>query len=195
MNFSALRGIIGCIIFWGALLFIKIEKVSNKRIKSIIALCATLLAFFIYCVPLESIFLKFDNLLEAFNYSFPKDKYIDYLETNSSALVLSDSPKNGFIVYDFYKSGSKWKYRYPFKYSKSTKYQNGILADKFTYGNEDLAIIVVYLPKNQENVIIKDDYNNMFYELSDEKYMVYYCKVTNYSQEYTIYVNDNSIKP
>ena len=194
MNYYLVRYLIIFILIIASLIFFKINKYENNT-KRIISIGIIVFCLFIYYIPFE-IFMKFNTLKESFDYSFPNNKYIDSLETDNFGLVLSKDKKGRYIAYDFTKSKSKWNYRYPLSYSKSTKYENGITVDRYTYGLKNGTILIIYLNGDFSNLSIHDNYNNLFHKIDDDKNQeVYYCMINRYPDDYKLFVNDIMFEP
>lgn len=198
--YSIIRFIIVCLFLISSIIVIKRSNITCKRILYIIitslsVILLVVLEFF----PFENLFVNFGSPKAAYEYySFEKSN-IELIVEGDSCDFIIDHKNDKYKYLIIPKTVDGWK----IGIGSNTKIivqkiYNGITMYVYQYKNTNDYYVVI-LDTNGGKLKISDSYNTIFYSLEKnndilgESFVTYYAHI-NYNQDYTIKVNNNSIK-
>lgn len=204
MNYDNLRTIIILIyIIFNILILNSIRMKKNKITK--VAVIISIVCFYMFLVyigtPIEKKWIKFDTIVQSFNYSYSQQQIVKVIEKDDYGIVIYnyDSKSRRFAF--FKKEGDKWLITNPKNPKQKIQFMNPyvIISDMSNDGKTKF-VLVDYVGKYNEikEVSITDNYNTKFEYVKIEELMGYvaydyYGIIENVSGDYYLTIDGNTI--
>lgn len=201
MNFYSLRFILAVIVIITVIIICRYSlKNYDKRTNIIVITIISVLIGITNIVPIEKVFLKFNTLEEAFNYSYPNYDIVKVKNgENYSFIIYRDKSNQNYVTY-FTKDKNKWLLTNPYGFkSKIRTYLDSNTTIKYTIIPKiNIAYIEVMYLGEELIYNISDQRNTSFEKVSEGilNEMAYYQFeniIENIDKDYYLVINDNRI--
>ena len=199
MLFVMFRIIFWSLVFCGCFLLIRKSHIIHKCKWSLIALLgAVVLTTVSALLPIENIFVTFSSPQSAYNYNHSGDVklIVDGEKTNFVVGVKGDVNIYAIIP----KSDNGWKLGMSFDTKRVIqKISDGVTIYMYQYKNTDDYYITVLdtnggLSKISDNLGSEFQYLDKSNSTLNKTFYTYYAYINNFNDQYTLTVNDKTIK-
>lgn len=194
MLYSIIRFIIVIILFF--VLFFIINKIKPKKIKFFILsdfILVSLIGIFLYWYPIENMFINFSSPQDVFTYT-NTGKINDIIyDDNSCMIVYTD---NSGLQTSFVKKDNDSYKIITFAQYNSQKFlsKDNASAEFITFKDINDCYCFGSIYNTDNNIKITDNlYSDYFTFQIDDNLYNFYGNISDYNENYTLYVNDKKV--
>jgi len=200
LNFYTIRVIIFIVIFVVTMIIIRrVTNTITKKKAIVIVIYFIIIYQLIFYIQPEKVFLKFNSVESAMNYSFPGNKILQEIENENYMFIMYGKDQYKTSHTHFEKAGKEFKFQSPTKgFTKLYTYKEYTIAVERT--NKEDALIVIqglFLKEDKNEVIVKDSINSEFQNIcfSDEYTYtkLYYSIIKNITNGYYLIIDGDVI--